>query len=181
MWLIEAYYWEKLRTANNFASDVPHALVDLLNCQTREEAERIYWHIDNVVVRQGSLFPAAVPTAAVLLEVIQRCAPEVRVIVMELLVQIVSGDTDPSEVDYGIDLKKLCLDELVHGLSIFLHWLEVGSIEEQYWCVDLAGMGAQHRFEVRQQTRTLLRRLRNETRETRLQELCDAWLGQLEG
>ncbi len=86
-----------------------------------------------------------------LLESIQRCVPEMRAPIMELLVQVVSGETDPTEVDSGADIQQLCLDELVHGFSIILHWLEVGTVEEQYWCVDLAGMCALHRFEARQQ------------------------------
>ncbi len=180
MWVIDAYDWHKLRSANR-SSDVPQALIDLTNSQTREEAERVYWRLDNVVVRQGSLFPAAIPTTTVLLESIQRCVPEVRATIMELLVQIVSGETDPTEDDFGADIQQLCLDELVHGFSTTLHWLEVGTVEEQYWCVDLAGMCAQHRFEARQQARTALRRLRDETTEARLTKLCDTWLGQLEG
>lgn len=179
MWVIDTYDWQKLRSANQ-SDDVPRALVDLTTSQTREEAERAYWRLDNVVVRQGSLFPAAVPTTTVLLESIQRCVPEVRATIMELLVQIALGETDPTEVDFEADIKKLCLDELVHGFSIILHWLEVGTVEEQYWCVDLAGMCAQHRFEARQQVRAALRRLRDETQEARLRELCEAWFAQLE-
>jgi len=76
MWTLDTYDWARLRSANNSSGDVPQALVDLTTCQTREDAERVYWRLDNVVVRQGSLFPAAVPTTTALLEVIQRCAPQ---------------------------------------------------------------------------------------------------------
>lgn len=178
MWVINSYDWQGLRSAG-ISSDVPQALIDLTTSQTREEAESAYWKLDNVVVRQGSLFPAAIPATAVLLEAIQRCVPEVRVTILELLVQIVSGETDPDEVGFGVDIKQLCLDELVHGFSIVVHWLEVGITEEQYWCVDLTMVCGLHRSALRPRVRTVLGRLRDETREVRLRELCDASLNQL--
>ncbi|MGI8647785.1 MAG: hypothetical protein ACR2JX_06130 [Mycobacteriales bacterium] len=178
--MIDSYDWQRLRSAG-ISSDVPQALIDLTTSQTREEAESAYWKLDNAVVRQGSLFPSAVPTTVVLLEAIQRCVPEVRVKILELLVQIVSGETDPDEVGFGVDIKQLCLDELVHGFSIVVHWLEVGTTEEQHWCVDLTMMCGLHSLPLRQRSRIALRRLRDETVEAPLRELCNASLNELEG
>lgn len=122
--------WSRLRDACGEAGHVADSLRKLLRAATPEEAEAIYWELENHVVVQGQLFQSALAVVPVLLAALVDPSPRhVRVSVMELLFQIVSGVPHVSEVELGnVSLgedcrqiaregKWLLIRELIHGVS----------------------------------------------------------------
>jgi hypothetical protein len=55
-----------LAACGGTAAAAPAALRGLLTATNRDEQQRYYWQLENVVVVQGNLFEAAVPVASVL-------------------------------------------------------------------------------------------------------------------
>jgi hypothetical protein len=178
MWEIERHDWIQLRSAGATAG-VAEGLRGLIEATSREAAEAAYWKIDNVVVLQGSLFEAAIATTSALLAVLQMCSDAARPLVLELLVQIGSGEPDPSEFAAGLeDLQGRCTQELQRGVALFSHLLEYGTDDEQASCVDLLGLCAQEDFELRPRVRYLLER-RSHSASGAVRKLAEAWLSQL--
>lgn len=142
-WEIQSYHWSSLR-ANGDSAAIPAALVALQHASSEQDALRAYWQIDNVVVVQGALFEAALPTANALLIGLTSCTLTARPHLLELLVQLTSGETAPSEIDHGNDqLAARCRGVLPGGLSVLLALLESGGPAEREHCVDLLGICAQ--------------------------------------
>jgi hypothetical protein len=141
---IRRHNWREFR-AQPTAVNVPSALETLARTTSQNEAEKAYWQIDNVVVVQGMLFDAAVPVISCLLSVLQICSDVARPFVMELLVQIGSGEPAPSEIEVGnVHLSEICLRELCHGTAIYFDILENGTSDEQLHAVDLLGLCASY-------------------------------------
>lgn len=137
---LERFDWARLR-AQGSAERVPGALEALASASSDAEARDAYWKIDNTVVVQGALYEAAVATAACTTVVLHRCHPPARARALELLVQLGSGDTAPSEHEVGdSDIRERCLAELLSGFSLYVHLLEDGTRAEKGHCVDLLGL-----------------------------------------
>jgi hypothetical protein len=125
---LERHRWSLLRDACGNADHVATALAKLLDAANPEEAERLYWGVENHVVVQGQIFQAALATVPVLLAALVDPVPRhVRIAALELLYQIVSGQPHHSEIAQGNvsllnDCREICREgkwllyrELVHG------------------------------------------------------------------
>lgn len=105
------------------------AILCLANSTDQDKAVSCYWQIDGCAFDQERIYPAALPVAQLLLEVLQICSSVARPQVLELLSQM-SARTGSDKL--GQDCKR----ELFVGLPLFIHWLEVGTREEMSLCVD---------------------------------------------
>ncbi|ACU37050.1 hypothetical protein [Actinosynnema mirum] len=80
----------------------PVSLAGLLSALSEEEAERYYWQLENRIVVSGYLFEAAPPAVPVLLAGLAGSLSEpAKGWVLELLYQLVAGQTDPKAVERG--------------------------------------------------------------------------------
>jgi hypothetical protein len=138
MWEMDRFDWGKLH-AKGSSARVPDALVELASASTEEQADAAYWRIDNVVVVQGTLYEAAVPTTACLVALLPKCNNVVRERVLELLVQLGSGESAPN-VD--VDVAAECRREILLGYCEYAHLLESGEDRERVHAVDLMGLCA---------------------------------------
>jgi hypothetical protein len=97
--------WSKLRSMLSDSSFVPTAILGMCNAPTEAEATTAYWKLDNHVVVQGQLFQASEYVAAEL--VVRICTGQVTSFgmgfVIDLLVEIVYGESDESEIALGND------------------------------------------------------------------------------
>jgi hypothetical protein len=139
IWEIQRHDWSQLR-----ADRIPEALYALLRAKTEKEATDAHTIIDATAVVEGALYEAAVPTTACLLSVLQGCLPVARPHVLEILVQLGTGEPAQSETMAGAQkLQQRCQDELCKGVAIYLSILESGSDKERTFCVDLLGLCGQ--------------------------------------
>lgn len=102
--------WQRLRTINGTAEDVPGALTALATAADEMAADRAYWRLDNRVVVQGQLFESAFGVVQVLLALLTGplSLPAKRRAV-DLLLQIGGGVTDSTEPSTGNqDLAERC-------------------------------------------------------------------------
>ncbi|WP_181871291.1 hypothetical protein [Sphaerisporangium album] len=95
---LDRHDWESLRMAGGTAEHVPGSILRLVAGQAEDEVSAAYWELENHVVVQGQLFESAyyvVPALlAALLEDPSRTARES---ILELLFQIVAGESHISE------------------------------------------------------------------------------------
>lgn len=119
------YDWTTLR-ANGSAANVPHDLICLSDAILEEDANRIYWRVDSVVVFQKMLFEASVPTTACVVTIVPTCVGVARTRMLELLVQLGSGEPDHSELCLGnLTLAQDVQKELERGFGFFTALLQV--------------------------------------------------------
>ncbi|MEU9763296.1 hypothetical protein [Streptomyces sp. NPDC047985] len=109
------------------SSSVPGALRRLLAAADEDQAMAAYWDLENVVVVQGQLHSAALPTVSVLLAgLLDDVSADARDLVLELLQQIVMGESDADEVALGnTDLGDRCREAARMGL--WLVYRELGT------------------------------------------------------
>ncbi|MET7364411.1 hypothetical protein ABZS61_01035 [Streptomyces sp. NPDC005566] len=119
--------WEDFRTLGNRSRGVPEALRRLIAAVDEDEAMGAYWDLENVVVVQGQLHSAALPTVSVLLAgLLDELSADARDMVLELLQQIVMGESDETEAALGhADLGDRCRDAARTGL--WLVYRELGT------------------------------------------------------
>lgn len=178
-WEAERYNWSRLRAAGS-ASGVPKALVSLQSATSEQEAQEAYWNIDNTVVLQGSLYEAALPATACAVGILPRCTAVARPWCLELLVQLGSGQPDPSELVAGnTNLRELCIHELCRGVAIYFDLLENGNDIERGWCVDLLGLCARVDSSLKSRFKWNLERMLMEPINDELRKLSDNWLQEL--
>ncbi|GAA3375490.1 hypothetical protein GCM10020367_43500 [Streptomyces sannanensis] len=110
--------WSDFHTLGDRSENVPGALRRLLAAGTEDEAMGAYWELENVVVVQGQLYSAALPTLSVLLAaLLDDLSVDARDLVMELIYQIVAGEADEEEAARGnSDLGDRCRDSARSGL-----------------------------------------------------------------
>ncbi|MER6611637.1 hypothetical protein ABT282_38815 [Streptomyces sp. NPDC000927] len=119
--------WGDFRTLGDRSGSVPDALRRLLAAADADEAMAAYWDLENVVVVQGQLHSAALPTVSVLLAgLLDDVSADARDLVLELLQQIVMGESDEDEVALGnTDLGARCREAARTGL--WLVYRELGT------------------------------------------------------
>ncbi|MFD7745610.1 hypothetical protein ACFV2V_21620 [Streptomyces sp. NPDC059698] len=119
--------WEDFRTMGDRSGGVPDALRRLLAASDEDEAMVAYWDLENVVVVQGQLHSAALPTVSVLLAgLLDELSADARDLVLELLQQIVMGEPDEDELALGnTDLGDRCREAARTGL--WLVYRELGT------------------------------------------------------
>lgn len=140
-WEMSRIPWRNLRSAGN-SDDVPKAIEALQAAPDEESALKAYWKIDNVVIVQGALYEAAEPAARCLLQCLLRCSSAARRHVLELLVQLGSGE--PSEVELrsgNSALAARCRAEVARGYHLYANLLESSDAREEHaLCIDLLGL-----------------------------------------
>ncbi|MBB5968156.1 hypothetical protein [Planomonospora venezuelensis] len=112
--------WGSLRAMGGEAERVPESILTLVSSEAEDDALAAYWELENYVVVQGQLFEASQYVVPVLLaalaEEISRAA---RKAVLELLFQLVSGESDIEEVERGNpDLGPICRKNAQEGIWI---------------------------------------------------------------
>ena len=96
--------WKDLRVMGGDASEVPEALVTLSIADSPQAAEKAYWLLENRVVVQGALFSSAPAVVDVLMAMLSLSPPRwVTISILELLFQILSGESHESESARGRD------------------------------------------------------------------------------
>ncbi|MBB1244436.1 hypothetical protein GL263_12815 [Streptomyces durbertensis] len=118
---IERVRWDEFHTTGERSHEVPAALRQMLSGQSEDEVMEGYWGLENVVVVQGQLFSAALPTLEVVLAgLADDLAPDARDAALELAFQIVSGESDEEEVARGnADLGPACRRAAQQGKWLF--------------------------------------------------------------
>ncbi|NUT52907.1 MAG: hypothetical protein HOV94_37315 [Saccharothrix sp.] len=117
-------YWKDDRAAQTGDS-----LAGLLSAREEDEATGFYWKLENVVVVQGQLFEAAPAAVSVLLAGLAGpLSKAARGWALELLFQLVAGESDESAVERGNpDLGPRCRAVAREGL-----WLLYGLVGGPY-------------------------------------------------
>jgi hypothetical protein len=125
IWRVELdrHPWHELRAASGSAAEIRASLAELLTAGSPDGVEAAYWQLENHVVVQGQLFGVAPCVVSVLLAaLLEDSPPFVRIGVLELLFQILSGESHESEKDKGLGPK--CRELGRCGL-----WLLYGELE----------------------------------------------------
>jgi hypothetical protein len=176
-WEIQRHNWSLLR-----ADKVPEALYALEKAPSEKDAAEAHHIIDITVAAEGALYVSAVPTAMCLLSVLQRCTAAARPHVLELLVQLGTGEPAPSEIMAGGQgLEVRCQDEICEGVAIFLSVLESGNEKERMFCVDLLGLCCQRRASLAPRVVWYLEKLLTEPVSEGLKDLAATWLRAVRG
>jgi hypothetical protein len=105
------------------------SLMGLLSAENDDDATRSYWKLENVVVVSGELFEAAPAVVSVLLAGLTTpLSTPAKRWVLELLFQLVAGESEQSAVERGHpDLGARCREAAREGL-----WLLYGHVGGPY-------------------------------------------------
>lgn len=180
MWELERYDWSSLRAVASSAAAVPDAIRRLLEAETEVDARAAYWGVDNVVIVQGSLVESALPATSCLVSYLGQVSDGARVVVLELLVQLASGEPDPTEIEAGnVLIGEHCRFEILLGAGTYFRLLEIGTFEEKFLCADLLGICAGNYAEIRPRVSWHLHRMMSEAHEDRLREYLAEWIEEL--
>ncbi|MES2791159.1 MAG: hypothetical protein V4719_16210 [Planctomycetota bacterium] len=120
--------WSKVREADGPAIAIPHAFLELLRSDGPESAVKAYWKLENHVIVQGALFEVSVHTVSLIgAALVNTTRPKwVRIQLLELLFQIVNGESHTDEVARGVpDLGLRCRTEALKIL-----WVLYGIFQE---------------------------------------------------
>ncbi|GIH73044.1 hypothetical protein [Sphaerimonospora thailandensis] len=112
--------WGSLRAMGGEADRVPESILTLLSSETEDDAWAAYWELENCVVVQGQLFEASQYVVPVLLAaLVGEISQVARKAVLELLFQLVSGESDTEEVERGnSDLGSICRQNAREGIWV---------------------------------------------------------------
>jgi hypothetical protein len=155
--VLARHNWAELATATGSAERVPEAIRELSRAATADEADRGYWSIDNVVVVQGTLTPAAEATADALIAALDECTAVARPEILELLVQLASGQGEPRP-----ERAARIVDALAPIVPALADLVRYGSDEERFHAWDLLVLCAGADPAVRSRVVDLARRLRHD-------------------
>jgi hypothetical protein len=173
-WEIERYDWSQLR-ADGGALGVPDALIALEYAASAEAAQAAYWKLDNTIVVQGTVYEAALPATRCLLASLLRSTDVARPQILELLVQIGSGEAIEPAREHS-DLVGQCVIEICRGLPIYLNILELSvDSDEQAFCVDLLGICCRADPTLRERVLWYFNRMRSRAPSKGLLQLLDSW------
>jgi hypothetical protein len=181
LWEFERYNWGSLR-AMGPAGGIPQAIIQLVCSTSISNVVRAYWQIDNLALVQGSLYEAALPTAACLVVALQTCSPIARPKLLELLAQIGLGTPDPSEIQAGNkNLLVDCIREIRKGAAVYLYYLQHGNRDERLHCIDLLGICAGADSDLRDQVLWYLKRQQQEEQDPAASKLITNWIADIQG
>jgi len=114
--------WAPLRVQTGSASGIGNALKELLS----GASEEAYWKLENHIVVQGTVYSAAEAATAILVAAFADHRPkEVKIDILNLLYQILSGLPAQSE---KYDLVERCRVRAREGLWLLVRELEEASI-----------------------------------------------------
>ena len=173
-WELEYHNWSQLEAAGG-ASKVPEAITALEAATTNEAALAAYWKIDNTVVVQGAVYPAALPTVRSLLIGLARSTVVARPHILELLVQI--GGGEPAQVAASnADIVHRCLVEIARGVPIYMDILERSiNSDERAFCVDLLGFCCRVDTSLRERVRWYFEKVKSGRPSDGLLRLMSSW------
>jgi hypothetical protein len=175
MWEADRYDWVHLAGAETTPVGVPFALEMLRTAASASAADEAYRRIDNTVIVQGALYPAALPTAACIVAMLATCTPVARVRALELLEQISGGESEPGDEEAIEGISK----EVLFGFSVYVDLLEHGIDMEREPCVELVLSCAQRQQELRDRVRFYLQKLgRDRTASARVREYASRRLSE---
>ena len=152
-WELERHNWAGIGVN---LIEMPNVIDRLLRATDRAEAERMYWRIDSVVVRNGGLLPGAPEVCECLVQGLVSATPVSREKVLELLVQIGGGEA--GDTTAGTVLSEGVRHQVLFGLPIYAEFLETGSRAERFHCIDLLSICAEIDINSRSRVRYLLLR-----------------------
>ncbi|WP_437912847.1 hypothetical protein WME73_38505 [Sorangium sp. So ce302] len=160
---------------------MPLALRELQLAVTESEALAAYWKIDNTIVVQGQVYQAALAAVPCLLGVLLRCTEVARRHVLELLVQIGSGEAAAREIELGeVDIVQRCQREIARGLPIYVDIIERAvDADECAFCVDLLGLSCRADRGLRERVLWYFERVRVAASFEGVQRLLSSWLEEL--
>jgi len=120
--------WSQLLDSSGSAANMPVALLKLINAATAEQVQIAYWQLENFVVVQGQLFEVAEYVVPVLMASLLDNRPRyVKIGVLELLLQIVSGQPDEDEiVSNNKTLSEKCKRKAQEGMWLLYKELSSG-------------------------------------------------------
>ncbi|HRI62678.1 MAG TPA: hypothetical protein PK156_00525 [Polyangium sp.] len=173
-WEIDYYDWSQLQAAVD-ASGVPAAIRALESATSNDEALTAYWKIDNTVVVQGAVYPAALPTIRCLLISLTRSTVLARPHILELLVQIGSGEAAELKGNNS-DLVQRCLVEVNRGLPIYMDILERSiNLDEKGFCIDLLGLCCRAEPSLKHRVQWYFNKLESQGTTDELRRLISSW------
>ncbi|MFL6073304.1 MAG: hypothetical protein ACJ73S_07920 [Mycobacteriales bacterium] len=135
---------------------MPTVMMRLMEVEDDAEAERLYWRIDSVVVRDGSLRPGADAVASCLVQGLIRATSVARIQIFELLAQLGGGVT-PEEFG-GQSFSDVVHREVLRGFPFYCEYLESASPVERFHCIDLLSLCAYNDRGLKDRTFALLSR-----------------------
>lgn len=178
-WDIIRIPWSEYRAAGT-TEHLPNALLQVQQAATVQQAEQACWQIENTVVVQGALYEAAIPTVICLLGIIQRATDAARPFILELLVQIASGEPAEVSMESGHSrLNEQCMREIARGTAVYVDWLEYGTGTERLHCVDLLGLCSQRDRTLKERVRWLFQRVLHIEEDERVKEFLAYWITEL--
>ncbi|WP_019099918.1 hypothetical protein [Chromobacterium haemolyticum] len=123
--------WSSLREIDGNATNIEFALLNLLNCTSAEEAENIYWQLENRIVVQGQLFQAAEFVVPVIIAALfENKARYIKISLLNLLYQIITGAPHEDEIKQGnINLTEKCIKSAREEIFVLYHELINGEKE----------------------------------------------------
>ena len=134
--LLRSIEWNELRTSVGTAESVPEAMHGLLAADSDDDAMIWYWQLDNRVVVQGQLYASAICLIPVLLSaLLMRLREPARYWLVELAIQIATGESHVSEAERG--LGSAALRAFREGLWIVYAQLNDDSARVRASAVDL--------------------------------------------
>ena len=114
--LLASIDWSSLHALEGGGKGVQDALRELLASESAEAAQRSYWGIENHAFAQGELFEVSEACASVLTAALVDAREKwVRVAVLELMFQILSGHASASPATPG-DIVQRCQRLVREGL-----------------------------------------------------------------
>lgn len=140
---LSRHLWASFRSRGDVGA-VPAAILALSSAQSQREAQDACWQLDRNVVFQRAVHEAALPTTSCIMVALPRASELGRIMMLELLVEICSGEPDAAELAAGnIDLVERCVREVTYGHAYLLALLTSKNHLERVHCVDLVGMCAE--------------------------------------
>ncbi len=177
---IQRYDWHSFR-ANGEIEHVPKALFELHSSSTKEDAENAYNKIDNTVITNGLVHQAAIPVTTCLLSILFNCKEAARESVLDLLVEITSGQ--PAESEISAENESVvddCIRELCRGVSHIFQIFENGKEREKLLCIDLLGVMSMHDSLLKNRVIWWFNKHLENSSDTRAKTLIGNWKSQIE-
>lgn len=140
---LDRHEWGSLGGMGGTAEHGPESILRLTAGETEDEVWAAYWELENYVVVQGQLFEASVYVVpALLTALLGDLSRPARQAVLELLFQIVSGESDMEEVGRGNgDLGTRCRQQAQEGIWILYRELCSGAYDTARDILEIVDQG----------------------------------------
>jgi hypothetical protein len=162
LWDLDRIDWQHTWTAMGSGVALPDVLRDLSSVDSVDSGWEIYWQLDNVVVVQNTLYPAAEQVVPFAVRLAASGDDLPSMFALELLIQIAAGESDPASLlDSDRGLGDRCRSlirgsiELLYGLvaspnpeirARALHVVDLVEVDRERlrWAVDQVGRSERH-------------------------------------